>query len=220
MDLNLKHLPKYSFKDEIWNAITHGIGFLFSIGIFVFFIIKNATTEMTFIKMLPFYVYAFSMLVVFLVSTLYHTSRFETKYRAVLRMIDHSDIYFFVAGTYLPLAIYGITPWPIALAIIIVQFSMCLYGILCNSIPNNSKFLKATAYAVYIVQGWLILFFLPFGAKLNLNVFLYILIGGVVYSIGAITYTIGKKKIYFHTIFHAFVVIAAAIQFIGIYNLL
>ena len=220
MSLNVKGLPKYSLKDEIYNSITHGIGFLFSLGVLIFFIVKQALCHISFMNMCPYYFYVFTMMLVFVISTLYHSSKFNTKYRAIMRIIDHSDIYLFVAGTYLPICMYGILPFEYAIAIIVIEFSLATFGILCNAIPNNFKFLKVAAYICYIIDGWLLVFFLPFGVKINFNVFLFVLIGGIVYTIGAITYAIGKKKIYFHTIFHVFVVLGAVLQFIGIYYLL
>ena len=220
MSLNVNKLPKYSFKNEIGNSISHGIGFLFSLGVLIFFIVHNVVNHLSFMEMAPFYFYVFTMMVVFVISTLYHTSRFNSKYRAIIRIIDHCDIYLFVAGTYFPICLLGILPKNIGIIMMITQFAFATFGILANAIQNNSKFLKISAYFVYVIQGWLLLFFLPFGIEFNFNMFLFILIGGIVYTIGAITYAIGKKKPIYHTIFHIFVVITAIIQFVGIYFLL
>ena len=220
MSLDTKNLPKYSFKDEIGNAITHGIGFLFSLGVLIFFIIKQVSEKISFFRMSPFYFYVLTMMIVFTFSTLYHTSKFDSKYRAVARIIDHSDIYLFVAGTYFPICMFGVEPPILGIIMASIEFGIAIYGILANAIPNHSKFLRISAFIMYVIQGWLLLIFLPFGAKVPSNVFWPILIGGIVYTIGAILYAIGKKKIYFHTIFHIFVVLGAVVQFIGIYNLL
>ena len=220
MSFTRKNLPKYTLKDEIWNSITHGIGFLFSVGILIFFFIKEVSEKIPFSTMWYFYFYALTMMIVFGVSTLYHSSKFDTKRRVVLRVIDHSDIYLFVAGTYFPICMLGTYPTTLGLIMAIVEFACALFGILVNIIPHNSKVLRYLGFAMYILQGWMLLIFLPFGAKVAVNVFWPILIGGIIYSIGAITYGIGKKKIYFHTIFHVFVVVAALVQFVGIFNLL
>lgn len=220
MSLDKKDLPQYKLKNEIPNSITHGIGALFALGVLIFFIIKEIKERIPFLRMGPFYFYVFSMLVVFVISTLYHSSKFNSKYRVVMRIIDHSDIYLFVAGTYFPICMSGVEPFSLGIIMAIIEFAFALYGILANSIPNNSKFLRLSAYIVYIIQGWLLLFFLPFGAKVAPEVFWPVLTGGILYSVGAILYAIGKKKIYFHTIFHIFVVLGAVVQFIGIFFLL
>lgn len=220
MAINKKRLPKYTFGEEIFNAITHGIGFLFSLGILIFFIIFECANHIPFSKMYSFYIYDITMMVVFVFSTLYHTSKFESTYRAIARIIDHSDIYLFVAGTYFPICMLGINPSNLGIIMAIVEFVLALFGILVNAIPHNIKFLKITAYIAYIIQGWLLLIFLPFGVKVASNVFWPILIGGIIYTIGAVIYGIGKKHKYLHSVFHIFVVLGAVVQFIGIYNLL
>ena len=220
MTINKKKLPKYTFREEVFNSITHGIGFLFSLGILIFFIVFECANHVPFKEMYSFYIYNITMMIVFVFSTLYHTSKFDSTYRVVARIIDHSDIYLFVAGTYFPICMIGVVPFKLGLIMAIVEFALAIFGILANAIPNNVKFLKITAYIAYIIQGWLLLIFLPFGVKVASNVFWPILIGGIIYTIGAILYAIGKKKIYFHTIFHIFVVAGAATQFIGIYHLL
>ena len=220
LDNKVKNLPKYTFRDEIWNSITHGIGFLFSLGVLIYFIIINVTRHISFSIMAAYYFYVLTMMIVFVISTLYHSSKFSTKYRAIMRIIDHSDIYLFCAGTYLPICLFNVAPHNVGIALIITQFALATFGILTVAILNNSKVLKALGYACYIIEGWLLVFFLPFGVTLNFNVFLFILIGGIVYSIGAIIYAIGKKQIWLHTVFHVFVVAGAVVQFIGIYYLL
>lgn len=92
MKPDVNTLPTYSTKEEIFNTLTHGIGFLFSIGVLVFFIIFSITKNLQFTYMIPYFVYVLSMMVVFGVSSLYHCSKFNSKYRAILRIIDHSDI--------------------------------------------------------------------------------------------------------------------------------
>lgn len=220
MMANLKNLPKYSTKDELYNSITHLVGLLFSFAVLIFFIFKHVVNRISFLNMIPYYFYALSMMAVFLFSILYHTSKVNSQRRAVLRIIDHSDIYLFVVGTYFPICMYGIENRPVAIAILITEFALAITGVLINAIPNNSKVLKTISYIIYILDGWLLIFFFPFGIGIDFKVFLFILIGGIVYTIGAITYAIGKKHSYFHSIFHIFVVLAAITQFIGIYFLI
>lgn len=220
MTTNLKNLPKYSTKDELYNSITHLVGLLFSFAVLIFFIFKHVVNRISFLNMIPYYFYALSMMAVFLFSTLYHTSKANSKRRVILRIIDHSDIYLFVAGTYFPICMYGIENRPVATAILITEFALAITGVLINAIPNNSKLLKTIGYIIYILDGWLLIFFFPFGIGIDFKVFLFVLIGGIVYTVGAITYAIGKKHSYFHSIFHIFVVLAAITQFIGIYFLI
>ena len=104
----------------------------------------------------------------------------------------------------------------VALAIMIIEIVLALLGVLLNVIPSNSKAVKIISYLIYIVDGWILIFFFPFHIGIEFNVFLFILLGGIAYSIGAIVYAIGSKREWFHSIFHLFVVLAAMIQFVGI----
>ena len=217
-DVNI--LPKYTKKEEIINSITHLVGLVFALGVLTFFIIFSMAKNLDFSYMLPYYVYVLSMMIVFGVSTAYHSSKFSSKTRAVLRVIDHSDIYFFVFGTYFPLCLYAISNQPIATTILILQIIIMILGIVLSVIPCSSKILDIISYVIYIVDGWMIIFFYPFGIGMEFLVFLFVLLGGFTYSLGAITYVIGSKRKYFHSIFHVFVVLAAVLQFIGIYFLL
>ena len=220
MKPNANNLPSYSSKEEILNTITHLLGLAFALGLFIFFIVFNISKSTTFASMIPYYIYALSMAIVFGVSSAYHSSKFNSKTRAILRIIDHSDIYFFVFGTYLPLCLFGVTNHTIMIVAIVLESVFMVAGILLNVIPTNSKIVEIIAYIIYIVDGWLMLFLYPFGIGMDFNVFLWVLIGGIIYTLGAITYGIGKKRKYFHSLFHVFVLFGAIAQFVGIYLLL
>ena len=216
MTVDVESLPTYSFKEEVMNSITHFIGFIFACGTLVFFIVFHALNHLTFHYMAPFYFYSLIMMMVFFVSSLYHSSKFGSKKRAVTRIIDHCDIYAFVFATYLPICMRAMTNSAASLSMIIVEIVLAVTGIVLNLVPNNNKAIKIITYLIYIIDGWLIIAFYPFGVGIPFDVFLFVLLGGIVYTIGAITYTIGSKKKWFHSIFHVFVVMAAILQFIGI----
>ncbi len=216
MTADVKHLPTYSHKEEVLNTITHLIGLLFAFATMIIFITFQIVKDLAFSYMLPFYVYSLVMMIVFFVSSFYHSSKFASKRRVIARIIDHCDIYAFVAATYFPICVHGIANHNIALAIMIVEVALAVTGIVLNLIPSKSKVIEIICYFIYIIDGWLLIFFFPFNVGIEFNVFLFVLLGGVIYSIGAITYAIGAKKKWFHSIFHIFVVLAAITQFIGV----
>ena len=86
-----------------------------------------------------------------------------------------------------------------------------------NVIDMNHKVLKYISFAIYLFAGWAIIFYYPFNLGLDFKAFLFILFGGITYTLGALLYAIGSKKHWFHTIFHVFVLAAAVLQFIGIW---
>ena len=220
MKPSVETLPNYSKRDEIINSLTHLVGFVFGLGLLIFIIIFSFTKNLKFGYIIPYFVYVISMMVVFGVSTIYHSAKLKSKAKAVLRVIDHSDIYFLIFGTYLPLCLYGITNTSVMITAIILESVFMIAGIVLNVIPIDNNIMKLIAYIIYVIDGWLMLFLYPFGIGMDFYVFLFVLLGGVIYTIGAILYAIGKKKIYFHSIFHVFVLLGAITQFIGVYLLL
>ena len=170
--------------------------------------------------MYPFYIYVFTMFVVFLVSTVYHSRPLDSKTRWICRVIDHSDIYLFVAGTYTPICLLAISNSNISTGVLFAEYSLAIAGILVTVFGGlKYKTMEIIAYIIYLVDGWMLMFVYPFNQCLEFNVFIFVLIGGIIYTAGAILYGIGKKKIWFHTLFHVFIVVAAVIQFIGIWNI-
>ena len=220
MKLDVTNLPKYSPNEEKLNTITHLIGLIFSLGVLSFFVYINGHKNLSFVYMIPYYVYVLTMMTVFAVSSLYHSSKNNSKERGILRIIDHCDIYLFVFGTYLPLCIYAITNSTISIIAIILEAIFMITGIILDVIPSDKKSLKIIAYIIYIIDGWLMLFLYPFKIGMDFNVFLFVLLGGVLYTVGAVLYALGKKKKYFHSVFHIFVLLGAATQFVGILLLL
>lgn len=219
MAINLKKLPFYSNGEESVNVISHFFGFLFSLGVLGYFISVNVIRRLSFLYMLPYYVYSLSMMIVFFVSTFYHFQKQGSVAKAVSRIIDHSDIYLLVAGTYTPICIYGATFIPAGLSMLIIEWVISIVGMLLVIFGLNNKICSLISHILYIILGWLIIFFIYF-IDTKSKMFLFILLGGIAYSIGAILYAIGKKKKWFHSIFHFFILLAAILQFIGLYFLL
>lgn len=211
-----KELPSYSLNEEISNSLTHLIGFLFAVIGAIYFVVFGFLSSKTEVERIPFYVYVFFMAVMFFMSFLYHSRAFESKSRIICRIIDHCDIYLFVAATYTPICFYGIENHTIGMCLLLIEWVLAIVGVLINAISINNKLVKIISMVIYLLGGWAIIFFYPFNIGIPNITFLFILIGGIVYTIGAITYGIGAKKAWFHTIFHIFVLLASILQFIGI----
>lgn len=216
MTADVELLPKYTKEEEIYNSSTHFIGALFGLATLITFIVLGINKGYSFLHMIPFYTYSIFMIAMFFVSGYYHSRKFNSKSRAITRIVDHSDIYAFVAATYFPICMYGIANSTIAYVILGIQVGLGLTGIILSVIPNDSRLIKFFTFLIYIIQGWLLIFFYPFNIGIEFLVFLFILIGGIAYTVGSILYGIGRYKRWSHTWFHAFVLIAAVLQFVGI----
>ena len=201
--------PKYTLGEEITNSITHGIGVVFGITILILTIIMAAHNHNP-IGVVSSCIYGTSMIIMFLFSCLYHAISPKKKAKQVLRIIDHCDIYFFIAGSYTPFClslIGGSTGW-ILFSII---WSSAIIGVILNSI-NLEKY-KIISFILYLIMGWMII--ISFGSlksKLAMNGLIYLFVGGVIYTVGAVLYGIGHKVKYFHSVFHLFVLAGCILQ--------
>ena len=104
----LQQLQSYkamSFKEELWNAITHGAGFLISIPVTVLLII-HATSMNSAVHIVTFSIFGASLILLFLMSTLLHSM--PVKYKRFFAILDHSSIYILIAGTYTPFLLIAI----------------------------------------------------------------------------------------------------------------
>jgi len=162
---------------------------------------------------IAFLIYGIGVLTMFLASTLYHSAT-DPKKRSRLNVFDHSAIYLTIAGSYTPISLltlpsaWGIpiliTVWVIAATGIILKFFFI------GSYPRLSTLM-------YVLMGWVIVVAIkPLISSMETRGLMWLLAGGLAYSIGAIFYQ-NKKLKFNHAIFHLFVLIGAASHYIVIY---
>ena len=209
------NLSEYSFKEELLNAITHGIGLILSIlGIVV--LCYQATNHGTLTHIISYSVFGASLVLVYLSSTLYHSFS-HTKFRKLFKKFDHLAIYFLIAGTYSPLILVGINNVNgfIVLSIIwILCILSCLMRLSRNSVLQKIAFLN------YLIMGWFILVIFEDLANNLPSTSLYLLFtGGFLYTFGVIFYC-WEKLPFNHSIWHLFVLSGSASHYFAIYGLL
>ena len=201
-------LPSYSFSEELLNAITHGIGILFSLFAFVFLILNSPCTLGSIIGTT---IYCMSLFVLYTGSTLYHAVG-VSKLKSRLRKFDHCSIFVLIAGTHTPLCINYIKGLESKIVLIAVWIA-AIIGIIINAIDVN-KYSKISL-GCYIVMGWSVLFMAkPTLYYLTVKQLIWLLIGGIFYTVGAIIYVVGKKIKYMHSIWHLFVLAGSVSHFI------
>ncbi len=206
-------IPKYTLGEELMNAISHGLGVLLGITALVLTVVFSAKNHNT-IGIVSSCIYGSTMIIMYLMSCIYHALSPKLKAKKVFRVIDHCDIYLFIAGCYTPYClslIGGRTGW-IIFAIIWIS---AIVGVLLNAI-NLEKF-QVPSMIMYLVMGWMIIFsYNSISAVLPKAGLVLLITGGVAYTIGAIFCGIGAKKKYFHSIFHLFVLAGSILQFLSI----
>lgn len=205
---------RYTIGEEIFNSVTHGVGVLIAIAFMVLLIIKSQGNTPLIIANI---IYGVSLMLMFLFSTLYHAIT-NTKAKQVLRYFDHSAIFICIAGTFTPIIVrvlqgaqrvgFLVAIWLIALIGIILKITIFR--------KNLQEKYKKQSLIIYVVMGWMSVLLMKKVIQISgMLSFILILSGGVLYSIGVYFYA--KKRKYFHSIWHIFIILASVAQFFGIY---
>lgn len=207
------NLKKYSLGEELVSAISHGIGAILAIVATVFAIIKAVSIGNP-ITIISISVFCFSLINLYLMSTIYHSLAINNGKR-VFRVLDHCSIFLLIAGTYTPYSLLCLKGW-VGWSIFAVVWIAAIVGIILNSI--DLKKYKIFSMICYLLMGWVIvLAFKPLMDALMLKGLILLIAGGIAYSVGAIIYAIGGKRKYFHSIWHFFVLIGSILHFLSIY---
>lgn len=212
--LSERTLPNYSQAEEIMNMVTHILGGILGILVFILCPIRCYRNPLAFIASL---IYGLSMTVLYTFSSIYHGLR-PGMAKKVLQVIDHCSIYFLISGTYTPILLCAFLPsYPgIAWGLLGIQWGLC--GIATTLTAIDLRKYRVVSMICYIAMGWSIILFLPQTLTvMTKSGFIWLLAGGIAYTVGAILYGIGSKARWFHSVFHIFVVVGSLLQFIAIY---
>lgn len=211
-----RKLPKYSKGEEIFNMTSHIVGVAFGIVATIMCIIVAAFHHNP-LGIVSGAIYGTGLIVLYSMSSIYHGLSPKLLGKKVFQVIDHCTIFAFIASSYTPFCLCTLRNYDKKLGWIIfgIVWSMALLGILFNSI--DLKKYKVFSMICYLVMGWCIIFKAPIlPGLLTWPGFILLLSGGVVYTIGAVLYGIGKKHKYIHSIFHLAIVLASVLQFLCI----
>jgi len=173
-------------------------------------------------KVISLVIYGVSLVFLFSASATYHMVRVKDKALEIFRKVDHAAIYFLIAGTYTPFcvnAFSGFWKW----GMLIIIWSLALIGILVKVFYIRApRWLNA---GIYIVMGWLAVGAAgQMLAALPAWVLTWLIIGGVIYTLGAVVYITKifnfKPGVFgFHEVWHIFVLLAAAAHFVAVLGL-
>jgi len=198
----------YTLREEIANAVTHGLGSAFALAGGAVLIVFAALTHDAW-KVVSASIYVGCMLLLFTMSTLYHAFTGE-KLKGFFRKLDHTSIFYLIAGTYTPFTLVvlrGTLGWIMFAAVWITA----IIGTVVNLI-NVDRFEKVSLIG-YIVSGWVIvLAIVPLARALNVPGTVFLVLGGLMYTIGIIFYKMKNRK-YMHSIWHVFVLAGAVFHY-------
>ncbi|MHA3057555.1 PAQR family membrane homeostasis protein TrhA [Acinetobacter sp. ANC 4641] len=207
----MSNVTNYDSSEEHFNVLTHGIGAVIALIASVLLLYKSAFLSMD--KWFSLWIYAFSLILMLTCSTLYHWAKTEAK-RHWYKKLDHTAIYYLIAGTYTPFLYLNI-PTAKAHYLLIALWGIAAIGTVFKLCLAH-RFNKLSLIA-YLLMGWFAVLmmddmqhYLPHGCLTLL------ITGGLAYTVGALFYAL-KKVRYTHVIWHIFVLIGAGSHFLAVY---
>ena len=205
-----KPMPRRSLLEEIGNSATHGLGAAFAIVSLVLMLVYSSSPA----ESVGAALYSSGMFITFAVSCLYHAFKRDSSVKRLFRRFDYCSIYILIGATFAPILLsciggaFGIT-------FFVVQWCVIAFGITLVAIFGPSR-LRFIHIPLYVVLGWSALMLLPCLISQSLPLAMWVLAGGIVYSIGIIPFVIKVRVSHF--IWHIFVVAGAVVQWIGIFT--
>ena len=208
-----------SLKKPILRGYIHQAAFFMTLGSGTLLIAKSTQPTST----LASFIYVAGLLFLFGVSATYHIPYWNAKPRALLKRIDHSAIFIFIASTFTPICLLALSEAS-GHQLLVIIWSVAFFGV--NQAifwPKAPRWLTAT---MYVVMGWLAL---PYIGELNQTLgsakIVFIVAGGIVYTIGAVFYALKKPNLKpgifgYHELFHLLTIIGAFFHFVVIYQLI
>ena len=202
---------RQTVSEEIANSISHGIGLLLAIAAAPFLILTAARAGSIW-NIVGVSVFATSMMLLYLASTLYHAIPYDRAKR-VFRVLDHGAIFILIAGTYTPFTL-GVMRGPWGWTLFGLVWSLAVFGLTMKAIFGTQH--RWLTVPLYLLMGWLaviaaphILFSMPWAALM------WILAGGLAYTAGTICFRAHSIR-YSHFAWHLFVIAGTTCHFFAV----
>lgn len=212
MEENTASSRRQSPAEEIANSLSHGVAFLAAVAALPVLVV-NAAGDGGPAALVGASVFGAAMVLLYLVSTLYHALPAGAVKRVFL-LLDHGAIYLLIAGTYTPFAL-GVLRGPWGWSLFGVIWGLAFLGIVFKGIFGARY--PALSTALYLLMGWLALI----AAKALLNQvppagLLWLLAGGIAYTLGVIFFVLDERARFAHFIWHLFVITGTACHFAAV----
>jgi hemolysin III len=203
---------RYSFGEEVANSVTHGVGWLLSIGGLATLVTFAAITGGA-LRVVSCSIFGATLVLLYTASTLYHALPSE-RAKHIFRVLDHSSIFLLIAGTYTPLSLVAVGgPWGWSLFGSI--WFLALVGVLLNTIAHGRW--RWLSIVLYVGMGWLVVIAIrPLVASVSTGVLVLIVAGGLAYTLGLIFY--GWRRLpYGHAVWHLFVLAGSVLHYLAVF---
>ncbi|MCW3126384.1 MAG: channel protein hemolysin family [Bacteroidetes bacterium] len=213
--IDIEHMPGRlaHLRDELANAVSHGIGavfFIVSVPILVSYALQHSSIQYACCAA----IFGFTLIITYLSSTLYHSIH-HTETKRIMRIFDHVSIFLLIGGSYTPV-VYHYMPHDFAIPFLIVLWIIVGVGCVFKALYTGRFRLASTM--VYVVLGFMVLFIIkPLTASMSTATFIMLLAGGISYAAG-VPFYIFKRLRYNHAIWHAFVFSGSILHFCVVAN--
>ena len=196
-------------REEILNAVSHGLGLLGCISGTVVLLLLAAQRGTAW-QVMGVSVFGGALVLLYGVSTIYHFA-WSVRWKRVLQVADHISIFALIAGSYTPFALGPLRgPWGWSLLGVI--WGLAMLG-MAFKLTVGSRF-PVLSTVTYVLMGWLVVIALgPLAAALDTRSLILLALGGVAYTVGAGFYLWDERIRYFHPIFHVLVLVGSACHY-------
>ncbi len=209
-------LPTYTKGEEIFNMTSHIVGGVLGVVATILCVIMAAINNNVY-GIVSGAIYGSTMILLYTVSSIYHGLSPMRTSKKVFQVLDHCSIFLLIAGSYTPVALCTIRSVSNLYGWLIfgIIWGSAVLGITLNAIDLQST--KVFSMVCYLLMGWCIIFrFDLLIQSMHKNGIILMVAGGIAYTVGACFYGFGRKKKYFHSIFHLFIVLGSLLQFLAI----
>jgi hemolysin III len=209
---------RYTKKEEIWNAASHGGGILLGVVFGIIFLVWCFQGDNNWAR-IGVILYLFGMLGSYVASTLYHSMKHHSKWKERLRKWDHAAIYWHIAGSYSPLTLVALREqgyWGWSLFIFV--WTCAVAGTIVSFIHLKEHSNLETICFVGMGLSVLVAF-KPLLDSVSPAAVIWLIAEGVSYITGAVFYSLNKRK-YMHSVFHFFVLAGSVCHIIAVWDVL
>ncbi|MDB5801072.1 MAG: hemolysin [Rhodocyclales bacterium] len=201
-----------SGAEELANSISHGIGLVAAL-IAVPVLLVSAMKQQTISGIVGASIFAATMVLLYLTSTLYHALP-EGPRRVLLLKLDHGAIYLFIAGSYTPFALATIKG-PGGWLLLSLVWTTAIAGVLLKAFDRVTHPVLSTG--LYVVMGWVVLLAAyPLVALLTASGIQWLVCGGIAYTVGVVFFALDARIRFSHCVWHVFVMAGTACHFVAV----
>lgn len=209
--IDFNKLFPYTLGEDIANSVSHGVAALIATMMQVV-LINKASLEHSFSDVVILAVYGYTIIMMFLMSCLYHGIRHYTT-RDVFKRLDHSFIFLMILASYAPIVFLGIQT-TLSYIVFALLSVVTIIGVVFKAFFAGR--FKVLSTIIFVVMGWSSLLLIPqMMASLPSEFMSLLILGGLFYTIGAILYAVAKFK-YSHFVWHLFVIAGAFSHYFAI----